>query len=131
MSNIMDFLCKEEKEQEIRERRQILEEKQRQHEESIQKLIKQEINFPGFDGKLDSLVEAIRTIPNYNNLKGYIRHNILPKNVGIDYKELSIISGVHQGVALVILYDLYADKMEQEVKELEEAYYSCNEDDEF
>ncbi|MHA1346186.1 MAG: hypothetical protein ACTSVO_10850 [Candidatus Heimdallarchaeaceae archaeon] len=88
--------------------------------EQIQRNKKQEVNFTGFDGKLGELVDGIRTIPNYNNLKGYIREKILPKNPNISYKKLSVLAGLHQGVALVIMYDLYNDKLEAEFNELQD-----------
>lgn len=88
--------------------------------EQIQRNTKQEVNFTGFDGKLGELVDGIRTIPNYNNLKGYIREKILPKNPNISYKKLSVLAGLHQGVALVIMYDLYNDKLEAEFNELQD-----------
>jgi len=88
--------------------------------DQIQRKQKQDVNFTGFDGKLSELVDGIRTIPNYNNLKGYIREKILPENPNINYKKLSIIAGLHQGVALVIMYDLYNDKLEAEFNNLED-----------
>ncbi len=88
--------------------------------EQIQRQQKQEVNFTGFDGKLSELVDGIRTIPNYNNMKGYIREKILPKNPDINYKKLSVLAGVHQGVALVIMYDLYNDKLEAEFNDLQD-----------
>jgi len=88
--------------------------------EQIQREKKQEVNFTGFDGKLSELVDGIRSIPNYNNLKGYIREKILPKNPNISYKKLSILAGLNLGVALVIMYDLYNDKLEAEYNELQD-----------
>ena len=88
--------------------------------EQIQRKQKQDVNFTGFDGKLSELVDGIRTIPNYNNLKGYIREKILPEHPNINYKKLSVIAGLHQGVALVIMYDLYNDKLEAEFNDLED-----------
>ncbi len=88
--------------------------------EQIQHEKKQEVNFTGFDGKLSELVDGIRSIPNYNNLKGYIREKILPKNPNISYKKLSILAGLNLGVALVIMYDLYNDKLEAEYNELQD-----------
>jgi len=78
------------------------------------------INFTGFDGRLSDLIDGIRTIPNYNNLKGYVRENVLPDNPEISYEKLSFKTGIHEGVALVILYDLYNDKLEEELKDLDE-----------
>ncbi|MHA1398020.1 MAG: hypothetical protein ACTSSG_05415 [Candidatus Heimdallarchaeaceae archaeon] len=94
--------------------------------EKNKRLIKQNVNFEGFEGKLSELIDGIRQIPNYQNIKGYVREKILPKNPGISYKKLSVKAGVHEGVALVILYDLYNDKLEAELKELEEQdmYYN-------
>ncbi|MHA1223182.1 MAG: hypothetical protein ACTSP3_07990 [Candidatus Heimdallarchaeaceae archaeon] len=94
--------------------------------EENKRLIKQNVNFEGFEGKLSELIDGIRQIPNYQNIKGYVREKILPKNPGISYKKLSVKAGVHEGVALVILYDLYNDKLEAELKELEEQdmYYN-------
>ncbi|MHA1667431.1 MAG: hypothetical protein ACTSX6_12210 [Candidatus Heimdallarchaeaceae archaeon] len=94
--------------------------------EENKRLIKQNVNFEGFEGKLSELIDGIRQIPNYQNIKGYVREKILPKNPGISYKKLSVKAGVHEGVALVILYDLYNDKLEAELKELEEKdmYYN-------
>ncbi len=88
--------------------------------EQIQRQKKQDVNFTGFEGKLSELISGIRTIPNYGNLKGYIREKILPKNPNINYKKLSVLAGVHQGVALVILYDLYNDKLEAEFNDLQD-----------
>ena len=83
----------------------------------MQKRLK--VNFTGFDGKLSELIDGIRTIPNYNNLKGYVRENIITDNPEITYQKLSIKTGIHEGVALVILYDLYNDKLEEELKDLD------------
>lgn len=103
------------------------EEERKKEEESHNKLLekikqqkKADVNFEGFNGKLSDLVDGIRSIPNYNNLKGYVREKILPKNPGISYQKLSIKAGIHKGVALVILHDLYNDKLEEELKEIEE-----------
>jgi len=94
--------------------------------EQIQRKQKQEVNFTGFDGKLSELVDGIRTIPNYNNMKGYIRENILPKHPNINYKKLSVLAGLHQGVALVIMYDLYTDKLEAEFNDLQDPSLDYN-----
>jgi hypothetical protein len=88
--------------------------------EKIRKQKRSNVNFTGFDGKLSELIDGIRTIPNYNNLKGYVRENILPDNPEITYQKLSNKTGIHEGVALVILYDLYNDKLEEELKDLDE-----------
>ena len=99
------------------------------HSEILQQIKRekrQDVNFTGFDGKLSDLIAGIRTIPNYNNLKGYIREKILPKNPDINYKKLSILAGVHQGVALVILYDLYNDKLEAEMSDLQDPSLGYN-----
>ncbi|MHA1954326.1 MAG: hypothetical protein ACW96U_10310 [Candidatus Heimdallarchaeaceae archaeon] len=69
---------------------------------------------------LSELVDGIRTIPNYQNIKSFIRDKILTEDPGISYKKLSVKAGIHKGVALVILYDLYNDKLEEELKEIEE-----------
>ncbi len=84
----------------------------------------QDVNFNGFDGKLEILIDGIRKIPNYNNIKSYIREKILPKNPGISYKKLSIKAGVHEGIALVILYDLYNDKQEADIEQIEDKLYN-------
>ena len=39
---------------------------------------------------------------------------------------MSIIAGIHPGVALVILYDLYNDKLESELRELEKDQYPAD-----
>ncbi len=88
--------------------------------EKIKKQKKVDVNFAGFDGRLSELVDGIRTIPNYQNIKSFIRDKILTEDPGISYKKLSVKAGVHKGVALVILYDLYNDKLEEELKEIEE-----------
>jgi hypothetical protein len=88
--------------------------------EKIRKQKKVDVNFAGFDGRLSELVDGIRTIPNYQNIKSFIRDKILPEDPGISYKKLSVKAGIHKGVALVILYDLYNDKLEEELKEIEE-----------
>ncbi|MHA1302775.1 MAG: hypothetical protein ACTSQE_01100 [Candidatus Heimdallarchaeaceae archaeon] len=119
MADLLDFLDGE-REKKIIEARKRKEEAKKRVQEEIRRNKLQTINFPGFDGKINELIEAVRTIANYQNLKGFIRSNLLPKHPGIDYRELSILAGVHPGVALVILYDLYLDKQEQELKELEE-----------
>ncbi len=103
------------------------EDERKKEEESHNKLLekikqqkKADVNFEGFNGKLSDLVDGIRSIPNYNNLKGYVREKIIPKNPGISYQKLSIKAGIHKGVALVILHDLYNDKLEEELKEIDE-----------
>ncbi|MCE7740886.1 MAG: hypothetical protein GOP50_00380 [Candidatus Heimdallarchaeota archaeon] len=96
---------------------------EKEHEDILDKIKMQKrlnINFKGFEGKLQELIDGIRTIPNYNNLKGYVREKILPDDPEMSYKKLSVHTGIHQGVALVILYDLYTDKMEEDLKELED-----------
>ena len=93
-------------------------------QEKIKKQKFQDVNFNGFDGKLGILIDGIRKIPNYNNIKSYIREKILPDNPGISYKKLSIKAGIHEGVALVILYDLYNDKQEADIEEIEDKYYN-------
>lgn len=103
-------------------KQRIKEEKERDKKlrESVAKMRKQEVNFPGFDGKMEELIDGIRTIPNYQLVKGYIREKILPNNPHITYRELALNTNVHPGVALVIMYDLYNDKLEQELTEMEE-----------
>lgn len=86
----------------------------------IKRLKHLNVNFNGFEGKLPELIDGIRSIPNYNNIKGYIREEILPKNPEMSYKKLSVQAGIPKGVALVILYDLYNDKLEEELKELDD-----------
>ncbi len=91
------------------------------HNDFLTKIRKQKrlnVNFTGFDGRLSDLINGIRTIANYNNLKGYVRENVLPDNPEISYEKLSIKTGIQEGVALVILYDLYNDKLEEELKDL-------------
>ncbi len=88
--------------------------------ESLRKQKRLNVNFKGFEGKLQELIDGIRTIPNYNNLKGYVREKILPDNPEMSYKGLSVKAGIHQGVALVILYDLYNDKLEAELEDLDD-----------
>lgn len=118
MTTLHDYIGENEKKLEEERKREV-----KLHEEileQIQRKQKQEVNFTGFDGKLSELVDGIRTIPNYNNLKGYIREKILPKHPDINYKKLSVLAGLHQGVALVIMYDLYNDKLEAEFNDLED-----------
>lgn len=86
----------------------------------IQRQKRSNVNFTGFEGRLSDLIDGIRTIPNYNNLKGYIREKVLPDNPEISYEKLSLQTGIHEGVALVILYDLYNDKLEEELKDLDD-----------
>ncbi|MCK5304775.1 MAG: hypothetical protein KAJ72_05960 [Candidatus Heimdallarchaeota archaeon] len=118
MTTLHDYIGENEKKLEEESKREA--ELHNELLEQIQRKQKQDVNFTGFDGKLSELVDGIRTIPNYNNLKGYIREKILPENPNINYKKLSIIAGLHQGVALVIMYDLYNDKLEAEFNNLED-----------
>ncbi|MCK4895910.1 MAG: hypothetical protein KAS47_03825 [Candidatus Heimdallarchaeota archaeon] len=118
MTTLHDYIGENEKKLEEESKREA--ELHNELLEQIQRKQKQEVNFTGFDGKLSELVDGIRTIPNYNNLKGYIREKILPKHPNINYKKLSVIAGLHQGVALVIMYDLYNDKLEAEFNDLED-----------
>jgi len=121
MPDLLDFL--EDKKKKLEEERK----KRKAERERLLKEIQEKklipINFPGFDGKIDLLIDGIRNLPNYNTLKGYIRENVLPKHPGIDYQELSVITGVHPGVALVILYDLYNEQLEEELKQIEMEEY--------
>lgn len=78
------------------------------------------VNFVGFEGKLQELIDGIRSIPNYQNLKGYVREIVLPKNPEMSYEQLSLQTGIKKGVLLVILYDLYNDKLEEELKQLDD-----------
>ncbi|MCG3227540.1 MAG: hypothetical protein H7645_11535 [Candidatus Heimdallarchaeota archaeon] len=118
MSTMFDYLDSSQK--------KIKEDKKKEKElnekllEKIKKQKKVDVNFAGFDGRLSELVDGIRTIPNYQNIKSFIRDKILTEDPGISYKKLSVKAGVHKGVALVILYDLYNDKLEEELKEIEE-----------
>lgn len=109
-------------------RKKLLEiyEKEKKIREEAEKKKQLPINFTGFEGKLPLLIDGIREIPNYNVLKGYIREKIIPKHPNIDYEQLSIIAGIHPGVALVILYDLYMDKLESELRELEKDMYPAD-----
>ncbi|MHA1551968.1 MAG: hypothetical protein ACTSUP_00750 [Candidatus Heimdallarchaeaceae archaeon] len=118
MTTLHDYIGENEKKLEEESKREA--ELHNELLDQIQRKQKQDVNFTGFDGKLSELVDGIRTIPNYNNLKGYIREKILPENPNINYKKLSIIAGLHQGVALVIMYDLYNDKLEAEFNNLED-----------
>ena len=118
MTTLHDYIGENEKKLEEERKREA--EMHAELLEQIQRKQKQEVNFTGFDGKLSELVDGIRTIPNYNNLKGYIREKILPKHPNINYKKLSVLAGLHQGVALVIMYDLYNDKLEAEFNDLED-----------
>lgn len=118
MTTLYDYIG--EKDKKVEEER-IKEEES--HSDFLTKMEKQKhlsVNFTGFDGRLSDLVDGIRTIPNYNNLKGYVRENVLPDNPEISYEKLSFKTGIHEGVALVILYDLYNDKLEEELKDLDE-----------
>ncbi|MHA2309192.1 MAG: hypothetical protein ACXABJ_07940 [Candidatus Heimdallarchaeaceae archaeon] len=118
MSTMFDYLDSSQK--------KIKEDKKKEKElnekllEKIKKQKKVDVNFAGFDGRLSELVDGIRTIPNYQNIKSFIRDKILTEDPGISYKKLSVKAGIHKGVALVILYDLYNDKLEEELKEIEE-----------
>jgi len=97
--------------------------KEKEREDILDKIKVQKrlnINFNGFEGKLQELIDGIKTIPNYNNLKGYVREKVLPDEPEMSYKKLSVQTGIHQGVALVILYDLYNDKQEEDLKELDD-----------
>lgn len=99
-----------------------VQEEEKEYKEVLEKIRKNKrlnVNFTGFEGKLQELIDGIRTIPNYNNLKGYVREKILPDNPDMSYKKLSVQTGIHQGVALVILYDLYNDKLEEDLKKLD------------
>ena len=112
------------KEAEIKEEKRRSAETLKELQEKIKNQKIQDVNFNGFDGKLGILIDGIRKIPNYNNIKSYIREKILPANPGMSYKKLSIKAGVHEGVALVILYDLYNDKQEADIEEIEDKYYN-------
>ncbi len=118
MSTMFDYLDSSQKK--IKEDRKKEKELNEKLLEKIKKQKKVDVNFAGFDGRLSELVDGIRTIPNYQNIKSFIRDKILPENPGINYKKLSVKAGIHKGVALVILYDLYNDKLEEELKEIEE-----------
>lgn len=118
MTTLRDYIGENEKK--LEEERKKEADKHTELLAQIQLEKKQEVNFTGFDGKLSELVDGIRSIPNYNNLKGYIREKILPKNPNIGYKKLSILAGLNLGVALVIMYDLYNDKLEAEYNELQD-----------
>ncbi|MBY9000181.1 MAG: hypothetical protein KGD64_04650 [Candidatus Heimdallarchaeota archaeon] len=118
MTTLHDYIGDNEKKLEEERRRE--EELHAEILQQIKREKRQDVNFTGFDGKLSELISGIRTIPNYNNLKGYIREKILPKNPDINYKKLSVLAGVHQGVALVIMYDLYNDKLEAELSDLQD-----------
>jgi len=118
MSTMFDYLDSSQKK--IKEDRKKERELNEKLLEKIKKQKKVDVNFAGFDGRLSELVDGIRTIPNYQNIKSFIRDKILPENPGISYKKLSVKAGIHKGVALVILYDLYNDKLEEELKEIEE-----------
>ena len=110
------------KEAEIKEEKRRSAETLKELQDKIKQQKIQDVNFNGFDGKLGILIDGIRKIPNYNNMKSYIREKILPTNPGISYKKLSIKAGIHEGVALVILYDLYNDKQEADIEEIEDKY---------
>ncbi len=122
MSTLYDYLG--DKEEKLAEEKRKEKEDLKNLREKIKKQKFQDVNFGGFDGKLGLLIDGIRKIPNYNNIKGYIREKILPENPGISYKKLSSKAGIHEGVALVILYDLYNDKQEADIEEIEEKYYN-------
>ncbi len=118
MTTLYDYIGEKDKQM---EEERVKEEQS--HNDFLAKMKKQKrlnINFTGFDGKLSELIDGIRTIPNYNNLKGYVRENILQDNPEISYQKLSNKTGIHEGVALVILYDLYNDKLEEELKDLDD-----------
>jgi hypothetical protein len=118
MSTIFDYLEINQKKAE--EEKKKVKKLEKELHDKIKKQKKVEVNFTGFDGRLSDLVEGIRSIPNYQNIKSFIRDKILPENPGISYKKLSIKAGINKGVALVILHDLYNDKLEEELKEIEE-----------
>lgn len=122
MNTLQNYLGENGTKQEEEKRRSA--ETLKELQEKIKKQKIQDVNFNGFDGKLGILIDGIRKIPNYNNIKSYIREKILPKNPGISYKKLSIKAGIHEGVALVILYDLYNDKQEADIEEIEDKYYN-------
>lgn len=118
MTTLYDYIGENEKKLEEEQKREA--ELHAEFLKSLKRQKKQDVNFTGFDGKLSELIDGIRTIPNYNNLKGYIREKILPKHPDINYKKLSVLAGVHQGVALVIMYDLYNDKLEAELNDIQD-----------
>ena len=118
MTTLHDYIGDNEKKLEAERKRDV--ESHNELLEQIQRIQKQEVNFTGFEGKLSELIAGIRTIPNYNNIKSFIREKILPKNPNINYEKLSVIAGLNQGVALVIMYDLYNDKLEAEYNDLED-----------
>ena len=122
MNTLQNYLGENGTKQEEEKRRSA--ETLKELQEKIKKQKIQDVNFNGFEGKLGILIDGIRKIPNYNNIKSYIREKILPKNPGISYKKLSIKAGIHEGVALVILYDLYNDKQEADIEEIEDKYYN-------
>ncbi|MCE7747595.1 MAG: hypothetical protein GPJ51_04315 [Candidatus Heimdallarchaeota archaeon] len=118
MTTLYDYIG--EKDKKVEEERIKEEESRNEFLTKMEKQKRLSVNFTGFDGRLSDLVDGIRTIPNYNNLKGYVRENVLPDNPEISYEKLSFKTGIHEGVALVILYDLYNDKLEEELKDLDE-----------
>jgi len=118
MSTIFDYL--ESNQRKAEEEKKKVKKLEKELHDKIKKQKKADVNFTGFDGRLSDLVEGIRSIPNYHNIKSFIRDKILPENPGISYKKLSIRAGINKGVALVILHDLYNDKLEEELKEIEE-----------
>lgn len=112
----------EESQKKIIELRKKKEEETRRFRERIKQYKLNEVNFPGFEGRINELIDAVRSVANYANLKGYVQANIIPKNPGIDYKELSVLIGAPPGVALVILHDLYHEAEEAQLRELEKQF---------
>ncbi|MHA1865348.1 MAG: hypothetical protein ACTSVB_04910 [Candidatus Heimdallarchaeaceae archaeon] len=106
----------------VRELRKKREEEKRKFREKIKQYKLNRVNFPGFQGKINDLIDAVRSVANYANLKGYVQTNIIPDNPGIDYRELSVLIGSPPGVALVILHDLYHENEEAQLRELEKEY---------
>ena len=71
MTTLHDYIGENEKKLEEERKREV-----KSHNELLEKIQlkqKQEVNFTGFDGKLSELIAGIRTIPNYNNIKSFIR----------------------------------------------------------
>lgn len=52
------------------------------------------------------LVETARSIPTYNNHKGYVRDILIHEKPDITPEELSAYIGISLGEALIILYEL-------------------------
>ncbi len=128
MVDLFDFID-DRKVKRIKEKLREREEEKRKLREEIRKLKLQPVNFPGFEGKLNDLIEAVRAIPTYANTKGYIQTNILPERPEISYKELALLAGIPRGEALVILYDIYMEKQEQEIEDLSPDYFVLPEED--